>query len=376
MTKTSILTLTALCLLAACSKNDVEEPDVPAQQMPIHFKSNELAPEASTRAVGLETKGVDAFYVWSYKTAGYETTPGSDIINYTGLQTIMEKYRVEWTQNTAGTTSSNVADWEYVGITDNGQYQNIKYWDLTATTYRFFGIAPCSATGITCGYNSVNPAQATEYDISFAADATKPNEAPYISKLWISNNNDLHYPERPFGRTVVMEFMKPVTKVRIELINEQGQLITDPSAEGVTSLLFAPSGGGDVVQKGTLTVSYPLQGRITFTQYLPSLTVVGDKDGSLKMERLGAIDNDVSDDYADWYFVLPHIEQDAFQLQLKVGGKSRMATVPSSLMSWNPNMEYTYRFKLTASDVQFIDIVQIGVTEWRTQNVPYAIYNW
>ena len=369
------LPLAALTILTACSSaSDIDDPVDPAPlTAPILFGSNAEAPQASTRAVGLEEKGVTDFYVWSYKTKDFNPTTRE----YTNLQTIMEQYRVAWNQNTAGTTTSNVADWEYVGVTDPaqpGKTQNIKYWDMQASSYRFFGIAPCSTTGITYGPNAADPEQATEYDITFKANAADVETAPYISKLWFSNNLVEDCPTRLYGQTVMMEFMKPVTKVNIVLVDEHGKEITDPAAAGVTALTFEPSNGGKIIQKGSLKVSYPMQGPITFTQYLPKLQIEGDSDGTITMNRIGA--RDTANDYSAWYYVLPHIVQNAFQLKLTVYDKSRMATVPSELMSWNPNMENTYKFKLTASDVQFIDIVQIGVTKWRTFDVDYSIHNW
>lgn len=362
-----ILTLIAL-LFSACSGDSDVQPDQPGGiETPILFGSSELSPEASTRGVGLETKGVTSFYVWGFKTTAVE---GTD--NYTGLQTIMDQYKVQWTTNTAGSTASNVADWEYVGITDHGQKQNIKYWDIDATSYRFFGIAPANTTGITYGRNAAGD----EYNLTFHADASDVASAPYISKLWITNNKYEDFPTRKYKDVVTMEFMKPVTRARILLVDDQGARIDDPAAAGVTSLSFEPTGGGTIVQKGTLKVSYPLQGTITFTQYLPKLEVEGDTNGSLMMNRLGAIADGEGNDYADWYYVLPHILQNAFQLKLTVYDKPRIATVPAELMSWNPNMEYTYKFKLTASEVQFIDIVQIGVTSWTTENSSHDIYNW
>lgn len=353
-------------LLTACSSDPVVQPEQPTvTEFPISFHNTELETQSNTRAVGLEEKGIHDFYVWGYKTKQ------KDGDNYTDLQTIMDQYKVQWMANTAGSTTTNGYDWEYVGITDHGQYQNIKYWDMLATSYRFFGIAPCSATVIE------KEQKGDDYVIEFHANAADVASAPYISKLWITNNNPADFPSRKYRDVVTMEFMKPVTKVRIQLVDEQGRLIEDPGVEaGVTSLKFAPTGGGGVVQKGKLKVSYPLQGPITFTQYLPKLEVEGSTDGSLTMNRTAKISKSSDEDYADWYYVLPHIKQNAFQLSLIVYGKTRMATVPEELMSWNPNMEYTYRFKLTASDVQFIDIVQIGVTEWTTEGSTHDIYNW
>lgn len=361
-----IMSLMGVILLTACSGDNI----VPEQhEVPITFRNTELAPQVSNRAVvGLEEKGIHDFYVWGYKTKSYNDGTGE----YGDLQTIMDQYKVVWSENTAGSTTSNVAGWEYVGITDHEQTQNIKYWDLDATSYRFFGIAPASTTGIAYRKN----AKGDEYEITFEADAADIEHSPYISKLWITNNNPVDFPSRRYKDVVTMEFMKPVTKVRIMLINEEGNLIEDPEAVGVTALSFAPTNGSDIIQKGTLKVSYPMQGTITFTQYLPSLTIVGSTSGTLKMNRVKAVDPDASDDYADWYYVLPHIEQDAYQLNMNIGGNTRMATVPAKFMTWNPNMEYTYKFKLTDSEVQFIDIVQIAITDWRVQEVDYSIYNW
>lgn len=173
-----------------------------------------------------------------------------------------------------------------------------------------------------------------------------------------------------------MEFMKPVTKVRIILVKEDGTEITDPPTAGITSLSFAPTTGERIVQKGTLHVSYPMQGVITFSQYYPRLNVVGSTEGSIVINDYSAKVDDANPGYQKWYYVLPHIEQEAFQLTLKANNETKMATVPREMMRWNPNMEYTYKFKLTASNLQFIDIVQIGVKEWQMQDIQHDIYNW
>lgn len=352
-----ILTIATLCLLAACSSDDPQEPQ-PQKQMPINFSNSTLSTVSAMRATNLEDKGVKDFYVWSYKTKTYN----EGTKEYSGLETIMDQYKVQWKENTAGTTATNVADWDYLGITDHGQKQNIKYWDTEATSYRFFGIAPCSSDLITYGMNVAKD----EYDITFTADATDVEHAPYISTLWF---DDFLSGKTKYGKTVMMEFMKPVTKVRIELYYDNGLLIPNPSAHGITELSFGPSDASAIVQKGTLKVSYPLQGAITYTQYLPKLTIEGDPMGSVPINRLGT-------DYNDWYYVLPHILQGSFQLILEQAGKTRVASVPSEQMSWHPNTEYTYRFKITGNDVQFIDVVQIGVTEWTYESSQHPIYNW
>ena len=78
--------------------------------------------------------------------------------------TVFDNYQVNWVDNTAGSTESNSANWEYVGyknlpfgttttsggeLNDDGVVanatasstniiQSIKYWDFSAGTYDFF----------------------------------------------------------------------------------------------------------------------------------------------------------------------------------------------------------------------------------------------
>lgn len=88
---------------------------------------------------------------------GYKTVSSSD-------QTVFDNYQVNWVTNTAGSTESNTADWEYVsyknlpygttttsggtlnnnGVSANATgsstniIQSIKYWDFSASSYDFF----------------------------------------------------------------------------------------------------------------------------------------------------------------------------------------------------------------------------------------------
>lgn len=131
----------------SCAGSGQEEPDVPTQPeepkgVSISFGGNsgtwQDAP--TTRAneeTGLETIS-KTFKVWGYKTTGGNYTSG-----FNQSQNVMDAYTVNWTQQTANTTSSNTADWEYVGIAN----QTIKYWDYSATSYRFFAYSIPTAAG-------------------------------------------------------------------------------------------------------------------------------------------------------------------------------------------------------------------------------------
>ena len=86
------------------------------------------------------------FYVTGTKGTEADDSPTPTLV--------FDNYLVHYGVNTAGTTASNTANWEYVGIdpgttagcTDNvktGSYssQTIKYWDYSTTQYDFFGFS-------------------------------------------------------------------------------------------------------------------------------------------------------------------------------------------------------------------------------------------
>lgn len=372
----SLIGLVSL-LLTACS-SDPAVPDLPSDtEVPICIGGGQQADmQPVTRAGEAHPLEQDhhSFKVWCYKTMGFEEGQGL----YTDHKTVMDRYIVQWTENTAGSTESNSSDWEYVGIpnryaagTDsegNPKPQTIKYWDFLATSYRYFGFAPHDDSSVEYGQSGNNqPVQQDGYwwyNITFDADATNVGNAPLISKLWFANT------PAQYGQTVTMEFLKPLTRVRIRLIDAQGKTIENPSAAGFTSLTFAPANGdAHIVQKGTLRVSYALTGPTTVANYLPQVEIVGSPKGTVSIDKITA-------GYDNWYLVLPHVEQGDYKLTGQLGSTKKEATVPKEYMSWFPNMEYTYIFKMTEQEFQFIDIVQIGVTEWQAENSTHDIYNW
>ena len=125
--------------------------------------------KGTTRAdyVGAEAakKLNNKFIVSGFKGAtGTSTVYGTDgaITTYgvPATSLVFDNYQVNWVTNTAGTTQSNSADWEYVGLPFlppstlvNTEYvkQSIKYWDYTADQYDFIAYSTSDATVITSG---------------------------------------------------------------------------------------------------------------------------------------------------------------------------------------------------------------------------------
>ena len=125
-----------MSLMSACS-NEPEPVEPEPLQTAIAFSGNMQEQEEMTRAATPLEEISTTFHAWGYKNDGYENS------SYTSYQLVMSDYTVNWTNNSAYTTTSNTNNWEYVG---QGDDQSIKYWDWSAKAYRFFGYAPGKGT--------------------------------------------------------------------------------------------------------------------------------------------------------------------------------------------------------------------------------------
>ena len=396
--------LLGLLLLAGCSSgsDDSWEPTAeewttpepePLPEVPISFGGSEGAGEevnmvkgdrtgATTRAgVPLSDKGVTAFQVWGYKNM-------SD-----GLQTVFPGYAVEWTNNTAGTTTTNSSNWEY--LLPSKPAQLIKYWDWSAVAYRFYAVtgwggAPPEPPAVyeankAYGANGVSDT----YEVSMLTDATSTvamNQTPYFSHLWYSTGQLPEYADKQFGKPVVLEFVKPYARVRFLFkyaFPREGIVLSNKS--------FKPSDGSAIARKGTVTVTYPLTG-VDITE---SFSATGDTSSGA-LEALEAledfdVDYDPEDDSKDyvtlssgemtedgWYIVVPNTAQGSYTLSVNINGavEAKHAAVPAEFMQWKPGFSYTYVFKILDQGGVEIDLVESSVVPWVNENAVHEVYNW
>lgn len=360
----SLIGLIALMGLSSCSQGEEAEVPVPGQESVeaitfsgMHSDAEEVQAVRS-RATSLHDHATNSFRVYAYKNDGY------DAGTYTSTQQVMDAYRVDW--QTARTTT-NSDNWEYVDQA-NGQY--IKYWDWSAHAYRFFAYAPADATGITTDITSHTVGTRSIHDnvrFSFDASADAPDALPYVSHLWFSTGNATLYPTRLFGRTVKMEFVKPLARVRFIFVYPEGDAIYDHSK--LSEISFAPVEPTDVIAlNGTLHIDYPLTGTGTTETWTTTPAATG---------NLAALTEDWQEGVDEkWYDVLPNTSQGPFQLSVKVFNSTRTAAVPAQLMTWQAGFEYTYVFKITEDDV-FLQVVQTAVRNWTTVATdPQELYNW
>lgn len=369
-----MLTVAVVAVLAVVScggsgGDDVVTPDPtpqptpgePNTDLPILFSALQQEEQTVTRSEGLELYS-NSFTVYGYKNKFYDETDG-----YTTAQNVFPGYVVSHTANSANTTTTNTNGWEYVK-----DEQTIKYWDLDAKAYRFFGYTGFFGDTGELTLSDVTNGKA----LSMAVDATTAEgiaAAPYFSKLWFSTSN---VGEPQFGQPVQLLFIKPFTRVRFTFISADPENVplANISLEDVS---FKPV---DTYKhpnrKGTVTVTYPLTGHETREQF--SVTEVTDSYSDLNEDYAP---NDAAKVYSStdngWYTLLPAIGQGDYILSVKVNGELREVYVPGVYMDWLPGYEYTYVFKVFDEGGVTFGQVNMAFTDWlEGAEADYKIYNW
>ena len=339
-----LIGLIGLVGLMGCSQSETVEP-TSGEGVAIAFSTNMPEQQAVVRSTPLEDY-CQSFRVWSYKNM--EMTGDS----YGTYQTVMDNYTVNWEANTAGTSISNSHDWEYV----NGTTQHVHFWDFSAKAYRFFAVAPASATG-TFALSTGGESFTAKLTVDASSEATV-NASPYISQLWFSNNNIIDYPDKPYGQQVTLKFIKPMARVRFMFVFNED---LDFGRSDLTEITFHPTDNSQITTKGDVTIAYPLTGTET------EMTV-----SSVATDGIDAFETD-----EQWYYVLPAPSQGTYTLNLKVLSEPKTAVVPASYMTWEAGKEYTYVFRITDADRVVIDAVQVGVKDWNDAgDKDRTIYNW
>ncbi len=327
-----------------------------------------LSEQAVTRTTPLSEK-TQRFTVWGYKNMSYDEDTQAYDSDGSTLQTVFPGYNVGWTSGSSATSTTNSSGWDYVNqLSSTGVEQTIKYWDWSATAYRFFAYA---GSGVTEAQDPLG--SPTSYKFSFTANAEDEATCPYYSRLWFSNNN---YPECPaYGQAVRLEFLKPFVKVRFMF------RFADPSQSIVLEeKSFKPTDNSKIHRAGTVTITYPLTGNTTRETVTPS-NIVEDKDIVKFAEDYEGDAKTYTETDNGWYTVLPAPNQGSYTLSVTVnGGDPKSAVVPAEFMNWLPGYEYTYIFKITEAGGVEIDLVQAAFTEWGATNDQntneHPVYNW
>lgn len=367
-----IISALAICLLS-CSTPEQDDLLIPEpQQGSISFGGNsgswQDAPTSRAGETGLETIE-KSFRVWGYKNTGGNHTDG-----FTDPQKVMDGYIVNWNQPAAGGTGS----WEYSGIKNpnlNNATQTVKYWDYSATCYRYFAFSPENAevktTLLQEGGNSTNQAGTTSEEgstnqtdkaskVSFQIPFEYKEEAtssstPYISDLWLSDNQNFG-DDKKYGACVKLTFAPIVTKVRI--IFKYPENITNISIKDIS---FKKT-DGDVPTAGNICINYPITGTETQPVYSWETTQKGSISLSVPYEEETDKIHQTTE-RGKWYFVPPIGKQGTYTMTATIDGKTSTAIIPAEYMQWKAGYQYTYIFKITEAGT-VISFTNLLVEKW------------
>ena len=325
-----------------------------------------------------QENGHTSFHVWSYKT---KTTDPSLV-----LDVVMRNYTVNWTLGSAGSTTTNTNEWEYVGQGTNPQ--TIKYWDFTADKYRFFGY---SGTGFTADDSHANAASDPYVELTCPVvaetEATATATSPLFSRLWIKSGADISLSVQP----VTLQFIRPVARVRFIFTFVEG---VNFGRKELRDIQFGPTSARSIAQNGTVTIKYPLTGaEESWTSEIGNITIPYFEIDYYETPVPAVTPEDTKpatypNSPQHWNYVLPRIGpipdnndqncQGAFKMSVSVSGNEpTTCAVPAEFMTWAPGHDYTYVFKMTASGSVSLDRVQVALRKWNSKDpIDYPIYNW
>ncbi len=392
----------AVCLCTACNTENEIAPapgqTEQTQDMPILFGTTMpeagTMPTKTTRATDLESI-VKTFKIYGYKNTTYTGNSYDPVA--TNIQHVFPStgYDVWYTENSANSTESNTSGWDYVGTT--APDQTIKYWDMSATAYRFMGYAVPTGgilttpdlvkttDGVQYRYFNVNVSSSSSSS-KFMTDADV-EKLPYVTKLWMSNGNTTATnpatgaAEAKFGQEVQLIFYKPLSRVRFIITGPDGNPLSQSQAGLVSNIQFGPVTGGILYTGATLSVYYPLNGtdfrseKGSFSSGSTYYTApTGEQYVVSNITNATADYMDISyettpllhagTDKEKWYNLPPEFKPTAYQLTLQQKGVERTATVPADMMVWLPGYEYTYVFKLSEAQLTYVS-THVTHTKWQ-----------
>ena len=199
--------------------------------------------------------------------------------NGTAMIEVFDNYIVNYTTNTANTTESNTANWEYVGVTAAVPsavtgLQTIKYWDHAVAQYDFAAYSVGDKTRITDGtptdaqvkVTAIAPSTSYATGLNYSLTGTKAG----LAACYISNMTTAYKATPDYNKEVDLTFRSLAAKVRIALYEtvpgysvKDVQFYQDASTTDIDENITANTSGtliGTFNTGGTYTVSFPTIG--------------------------------------------------------------------------------------------------------------------
>ncbi len=381
MGKAKILLAAATAMTLAGCSDEVSEM-LPSQslqqetQAPIMFSnvSNAVTRASHEQSAAL-LKNQVVFYGEKMTSAG-------------ATNAIFDNYLLKYSTGSAGSTETNVKDWEYVGLTSlKNAVQDVKYWDYTSSKYHFV-----AASGLASGETITNTTKGMTINVA---------NASAMDGIYIADRITVE--PKDYNKTVTFQFRRLGARMRI------GFYETVPGY-AIKKLIFyyvgAQSGnkvlgvGGAFPQSGKYNVTYGDDnvatvkfnggsnvmgwssqfGELDYTSAASKVSGEGkeyiDENGQLTGTPVkkflasssaqptfakGYYTIDGQDGvYSDYKPILPN-ENNTLKMQLRVdytlvaldgsGDEIKVrdayVSVPVEYLQWKPNHAYTYLFKIS-----------------------------
>lgn len=311
-----------------------------------------------------------------------------------------DHYNVNYVDNTANTTESNTANWEYVNqgmevkgagksLAEKAKLQTIKYWDHSCDSYDFiaFSMGKGHTDATTTTYAKPTPVDKTKLA---TAAYTLTGDVNTLGECYISDMKTVQEPDYN-KKAVAMSFRHLTSKVRIALYETvPGYVISDVKFYDVAEN-GTPSDNGTLFgtfnNKGTLTVYFPTTGTANASNSDYNKAHVSfkadDTEGTVSQKDFGKVkynnqkEDQISEgttylsqtaatpsycgDAKEYYQTVLPAEGNSQPANLRIdykltatdgtgeviNVKGATATVPAKYTEWKSGYAYTYIFKIS-----------------------------
>ena len=307
---------------------------------------------------------------------------GVKITNGTISHNVFVNYSV-WYDETL--TTSNTNKWEYVG-----NNQTIKYWDYSATEYRFVAGSPIDAFEFDTPADLTTGTTINKATVSKLAGHIKANEAgPALeaNPVYIADPVKAKKDNNDYKKTVTFNFQRQQSMVRVGFYETiPGYSVTNikfykadgTSATGNNIILYSSEDGyfvGGTNVSGTVTYDWTTATPSYTFKYIENENLKKDKNwyagkytphnklatkSTDPVADLYGTDKDMSTT-TGYFTVLPTKEADASPILIKcdyeltsddgsgetIKVTGATAAIPAAFSKWEANTRYTYLFKIS-----------------------------
>lgn len=308
---------------------------------------------------------------------------GVKITNGTISHNVFVNYSV-WYDETL--TTSNTNKWEYVGKNN----QTIKYWDYSATEYRFVAGSPIDAFEFDTPADLTTGTTINKATVSKLAGHIKANEAgPKLeaNPVYIADPVKAKKDNNDYKKTVTFNFQRQQSMVRVGFYETiPGYSVTNikfykadgTSATGNNIILYSSEDGyfvGGTNVSGTVTYDWTTATPSYTFKYIENENLKKDKNwyagkytphnklatkSTDPVADLYGTDKDMSTT-TGYFTVLPTKEADASPILIKcdyeltsddgsgetIKVTGATAAIPAAFSKWEANTRYTYLFKIS-----------------------------